>query len=269
MDTVSSTQISPMKTRGRPPKKTGPPRYASRLRELRQRLGLSQQEVAGGAGISSAYYGALERGDKRINADTAQRLHIPLRCSVSDLLAGSRGISVPVRFVIAAADSGNRPDSFERPEPHEMVQPGRLHEAEHCFAAEIADESADRDFGHGTVLLLRPPSASSGPLRRGARVVVRFFLEGESEGERTTYEILYGILDRNILGDLVLITRTRNRLIPRHALIRAAAAPRAGLSERPAAELARDETIDYRHSPDDPAEILGVVVYAMGPVSMA
>ena len=106
MDTLSSTQISPMKTRGRPPKKTGPPRYASRLRELRQRLGLSQQEVASTAGISSAYYGALERGDKRINADTAQRLHIPLRCSVSDLLAGSRGISVPVRFVITAADPG-------------------------------------------------------------------------------------------------------------------------------------------------------------------
>jgi transcriptional regulator with XRE-family HTH domain len=267
MDTVSSTQISPMKTRGRPPKKTGPPRYASRLRELRQRLGLSQQEVAGAAGISSAYYGALERGDKRINADTAQRLHIPLRCSVSDLLAGSRGISVPVRFVIAAADSGNRPDSFERPEPHEMVQPGRLDEAQYCFAAEIGDDSADRDFAPGTVLLLRPPSASSDPLRRGARVVVRFFLEGA--GERATYEILYGILDRNILGDLVLITRTRNLLIPRHALIRAAASTRSGLAERPAAELARDETIDYRHSTDDPAEILGIVVYAMGPIGAA
>src|SRR2546423_480427 len=163
MDTLSSTQISPMKTRGRPPKKTGPPRYANRLRELRQRLGLSQQEVAGAAGISSAYYGALERGDKRINADTAQRLHLPLRCSVSDLLAGSRGISVPVRFVIAAAEGGARPDKFERREPHEMVQPSRLHEAEHCFAAEIADDSADRDFAPGSVLLLRPPAVFAEP----------------------------------------------------------------------------------------------------------
>ena len=60
-----------MKTRGRPPKNTGPPRYVSRLRELRQRLGMSQQEVAAQSGISAAYYGALERGDKRINADTA------------------------------------------------------------------------------------------------------------------------------------------------------------------------------------------------------
>ena len=178
MDTLSSTQISPMKTRGPPPKKTGPPRYASRLRELRQRLGLSQQEVAGAAGISSAYYGALERGDKRINADTAQRLHIPLRCSVSDLLAGSRGISVPVRFIIAAAESENRPGGFERPEPHEMVQPGRLHEAEHCFAAEIADDSADRDFAPGTVLVLRPPSAFVGAIAPGRARCRAFFSRG-------------------------------------------------------------------------------------------
>ena len=92
---AARTAMTPTKPRGRPPKKSGPPRYANRLRELRQRLGMSQQEVANAARISSAYYGALERGDKRINADTAQRLQIPLRCSVSDLLAGSRGVSVP------------------------------------------------------------------------------------------------------------------------------------------------------------------------------
>ena len=71
MDTLSSTQISPMKTRGRPPKKTGPPRYASRLRELRQRLGLSQQEVASTAGISSAYYGEL-KDDERLKGEFLQ-----------------------------------------------------------------------------------------------------------------------------------------------------------------------------------------------------
>jgi transcriptional regulator with XRE-family HTH domain len=265
-----------MKTRGRPPKKTGPPRYANRLRELRQRLGLSQQEVATGAGISSAYYGALERGDKRINADTAQRLHAPLRCSVSDLLSGTRGVSVPVRFAIAAAEPGGRLDSFELPEPHERLQPGRVAEPEQCFAAEIADDSADRDFAPGTVLLLRPPVALREPLRAGAKVVARFFLDGDPGGDaggdtgadvgRATYEVLYGILDRNILGDLMLITRTRNRLIPRHALIRAAASARSGPSAGGASESARDGTIDYRHSPEDPAEILGVVVYAMGPV---
>ena len=122
-----------MKTRGRPPKNTGPPRYLNRLRELRQRLGMSQQEIAIQAGISAAYYGALERGDKRINADTAQRLHAPLRCGVSDLLAGTRGVSVPLRIAVAAAEANGRPDGFDLPKPHEMIQAGRLPQAADCF----------------------------------------------------------------------------------------------------------------------------------------
>jgi transcriptional regulator with XRE-family HTH domain len=253
-----------MKSRGRPPKNTGPPRYVNRLRELRQRLGLSQQEVAAQAGISAAYYGALERGDKRINADTAQRMQVPLRCAVSDLLAGTRGVSVPLRFAIAAAESNSRPDSFDLPEPHEMLQPGRITEPQDCFAAEIFDDSADLDFARSTVLFLRPAVELTGPLRAGARVVARFLLDAASE--RKTHEILYGILDQNILGDLVLITRTRNRLIPRHALIHAAASPRSGLTEGARAELSHDRRIDYQPSADDPAEILGLVVYVMGPV---
>jgi len=255
----------PMKSRGRPPKSTGPPRYANRLRQLRQRLGLSQQEVATQAGISGAYYGALERGDKRINADTAQRLHGPLRCAVSDLLTGTRGVSVPLLFAIAAAEASTRPDYFELPEPNERLQPGRVTEPEECFAAEIADDSADRDFAPGTLLFLRPLARLRKPLRAGAKVVARFFLDGN--GDRATHEILYGVLDQNILGDLVLITRTRNRLIPRHALIQAAAVSGFGLSEPRSPQLLRDGTIDYQSRPADPAELLGVVVYVMGPVA--
>jgi transcriptional regulator with XRE-family HTH domain len=255
-----------MKTRGRPPKNTGPPRYRNRLRELRQRLGMSQQEIAIQAGISAAYYGALERGDKRINADTAQRLHAPLRCGVSDLLAGTRGVSVPLQIAVAAAESNGRPDGFDLPEPHEMMQPGRLPQAEDCFAAEIFDDSADLDFARGTVLFLRPCTGSDKPLRPGARVVVRFLLD--AGGEQETHEILYGVLDQNILGDLVLITRTSNRLIPRHALIQPSVLPRSGLAEAGRSELSHDRAIDYRRRSDDPAEILGLVVYAMGPIGI-
>jgi transcriptional regulator with XRE-family HTH domain len=255
-----------MKTRGRPPKNTGPPRYVSRLRELRQRLGLSQQEVAVQAGISAAYYGALERGDKRINADTAQRLHAPLRCGVSDLLAGTRGVSVPLRFAIAAAEADGRPDDFDLPEPHEMLQLGRMQKPEDCLAAEIFDDSADLDFPRGTVLFFRPLAGLHEPLRAGVRVVARFLLDGQ--GERRTHEILYGILDQNILGDLVLITRTRNRRIPRHALIQASVLPRSDLAEAGRSEFSHNHVINYQRGPDDPAEILGLVVYAMGPIGV-
>jgi len=82
---------------------TGARRYPSRLHELREARGLSQQAVAALAGISGAYYGALERGDKRINADTAERLSQALRCAQSDLLGGGQGVSVPLVMAVAAA----------------------------------------------------------------------------------------------------------------------------------------------------------------------
>src|SRR6266849_4373681 len=187
-----------MRGRGRPPKILGERRYPNRLREFRERLRLSQQNVASRAGISLAYYGALERGDKRINADTEQRLRSALRCAPGELLAGAAtAASLPLRYVIAAA--------------------------------EIVDDSADLDFAKGAVLFVR-----AAPLHIGAKIVARFFVDAsDADGKRQTYEILYGILDQNILGDLVLVTRTRNLLVPRNALIQGTPEVRGGLAERP------------------------------------
>ena len=62
-----------------------------------------------------------------------------------------------------------------------------------------------------------------------------------------------------------LISRTRNRLIPRNVLIQSAVPSRLGLAERPMLLALRGEPISYEPHPDDPAELLGIVVYAMGP----
>ena len=256
-----------MRSRGRPPTNTGARRYPNRLRELRQHGGLSQQSVAAAAGISVAYYGALERGDKRINTEIAERLAGPLRCAVGDLLAGTQGISVPLSAAIAAAESETRPEQFDLPEPRERLRPGRLADPEDCFAAEIFDDSADLDFERGAILFVRERAHLRASLRAGDKILVRFYLEPASDGVvPATHEILYGILDQNIVGDLVLITRTRNRLIPRNALIQSAAPNRPGLAERAMALPMRDAAIDYEPRPGDPAEILGLVVYAMGPI---
>ena len=253
-----------MRSRGRPPTITGVRRYSSRLADLRRHSGLSQQKVAAAAGISVAYYGALERGDKRINADIAERLAEPLRCAVGDLLAGAQGVSVPLSVAVAAAESEARPERFDLPEPRERLRPGRLVAPEDCFAAEIFDDSADLDFAAGAILFVRERAHLQGPLRAGDKVLVRFYLEPASDGGvPVTHEILYGVLDQNIVGDLVLITRTGNRLIPRNAVIQSAAPNRPGLAER---AMALPMLIDYELRPGDPAEILGLVVYAMGPI---
>jgi len=256
-----------MRGRGRPPTVTGARRYPNRLRELRHNRGLSQQAVAAEAGISGAYYGALERGDKRINADTAQRLSTPLHCAVGELLGGGRGVSVPLAITVAAAESETRPSEYDLPEPHERLRPRSLLDAENCFAAEVFDDSANLDFEHGTILIIRRLAPPLSSVAVGAKVLVRFFLDpAATDGARQTHEILYGILDRNIVGDLVLITRTRNRLIPRNALIQSAAPSRPGLAERAVALMPRATTIAYEPRSDDPAELLGTVIYAMGPI---
>jgi transcriptional regulator with XRE-family HTH domain len=264
---ATGEEFRQMRNRGRPPVLTGARRYPNRLGELRRRRGLSQQAVAAAAGISGAYYGALERGDKRLNADTAERLGAPLGCAAGDLLAGPQGVSVPLVLAVAAAESEGRPARYDLPEPHERLQPRRLADADDCFAAEIFDDSADFDFERGAILFVLRPESSSATLVAGAKVVVRFFLDPPAEGRAAaTHEILYGILDRNIVGDLVLITRSRNRLIPRNLLIQSAAPGRPGLAERAAALLPRDAAIAYEARADDPGELLGVVIYAMGPI---
>jgi transcriptional regulator with XRE-family HTH domain len=256
-----------MRSRGRPPITTGERRYPNRLRELRERRGLSQQMCAAAAGMSGAYYGALERGDKRINADTAERLSAALGCVVGDLLAGARGISVPVIFAVAAAESEARPDGYDLLEPHQRLAAERLPAGEGHVAAEIFDDSANLDFAPGTIVFLRQMGPAPAELTVGARVLARFFLDPvASSGARATHEILYGILDRNIVGDLVLITRTENRLIPRNLLIQSAAPRAPGLAERVTTFSPRDTPVAYHPRPDDPAELLGIVVYAMGPV---
>jgi transcriptional regulator with XRE-family HTH domain len=255
-----------MRGRGRPPTLTGARRYPNRLRELRHNCGLSQQAVAAAAGISGAYYGALERGDKRINADTAERLSRPLHCSVGDLLGGGREMSVPLVIAVAAAESEARPSEYDLPEPHERLHARHLAEAENCFAAELFDDSADLDFERGAILFVRRAAARGMLVAIGAKVLVRFFLEPAADGSRKVHEVLYGILDRNIVGDLVLITRSQNRLISRNALIQSAAPSRPGLAERALTLMPRDAAIAYEYRPNDPAELLGVVIYAMGPI---
>jgi transcriptional regulator with XRE-family HTH domain len=255
-----------MRNRGRPPKSVGERRYPNRLRDLRVGLGLPQRSIAATAGISLAYYGALERGDKRINADTAERLRRALQCTAGDLLGGAGlAATAPLRYWIAAAESESRPDSFDLPEPWERLSPARLADAAGCIAAEIADDSADLDFARATVLFLRPVPSPAATLRLGVRVVCRFFADPATGDRRRTQEILYGILDQTIFGDLVLITRSRNRLLPRHALIQPMSSAQGAVAEAPLVLRRADATIPYQFRLGDPGELLGQVVYAAGP----
>lgn len=59
---------------------------AHRVRELRERLGLSQDELAHRAGLHRTYIGAIERNERNITLRTLARLAIALKCRPADLL---------------------------------------------------------------------------------------------------------------------------------------------------------------------------------------
>lgn len=172
---------------------------------------------------------------------------------------------VPLRLVIAAQTSEGRPDSLDLPEPWEgLPTPKRLAEIDNCFAAEIADLSAELDFASGTVLYLKPLAAPQS-LAIGSKVVVRF-LRGARNTSPPTNEALYGILDRAATGDLVLLTRSRDRRLPASLVIQRDPLSQRGISEQTLAMIPRESEIDYQPRSTDEAEIVGVVLYALGPV---
>jgi transcriptional regulator with XRE-family HTH domain len=62
-------------------------RFAVNLRSARLAHGLSQEELAGRAGLHRNYIGSVERNEKNISIDSMERLAIVLGVDVVDLLA--------------------------------------------------------------------------------------------------------------------------------------------------------------------------------------
>lgn len=66
------------------------------LRDARERLELSQQEVANMADMSIAYYGKIERGDIRPNLDRLAEVCDVLQVPISDVFKGARIEKTPL-----------------------------------------------------------------------------------------------------------------------------------------------------------------------------
>lgn len=63
---------------------------ARRVRELRERLGLSQDGLAHKAGLHRTYIGAIERNERNITLRTLARLAAALHCHPADLLEAEK-----------------------------------------------------------------------------------------------------------------------------------------------------------------------------------
>ena len=57
------------------------------MRELRQELGISQEELAARAGLHRNYIGSIERGERDLGLDSASRLAGALGLSLADFFS--------------------------------------------------------------------------------------------------------------------------------------------------------------------------------------
>jgi transcriptional regulator with XRE-family HTH domain len=257
-------KVAPMK-RGRPAKPIRDQRFPNRLREIRTARGMLQDELARRANLSPQHVSDLERGTKQLLPDPARRLAAVLEVAAADITA-TAGVSVPIRFAIAAAMSEQRPDDFLLPEPYSWVQPSaRLGGDQRYEAAEVFDDSADVDFPRHSVLVFRR-IADGERLPLGAKVLVRFQAPPLTlDNIAATQEILYGLLDVSLEGDIMLSTRSRNPELPRTMLVQAAAR-RSGLSERALAMLPREPSVAYSFDGElARGALLGLVVWSSRP----
>jgi transcriptional regulator with XRE-family HTH domain len=60
--------------------------FASRLRQIRQVKGLSQEELADRAGLHRTYVGSVERCERNISIDNIERLAKALAIDIIELL---------------------------------------------------------------------------------------------------------------------------------------------------------------------------------------
>lgn len=60
-------------------------KFGNRVRELRKKLGLSQEELGFKSNIHRTYVGAVERGEQNVSLDNIGRLAKHLKVSLSEL----------------------------------------------------------------------------------------------------------------------------------------------------------------------------------------
>lgn len=61
-------------------------RFGDRIREERERLGLSQERLAFKAGLHRTHISLIERGHRSVRVETIERLAIALRVQPSSLM---------------------------------------------------------------------------------------------------------------------------------------------------------------------------------------
>ena len=66
-------------------------RFGKRLREIRERVGVSQEKLADLAGLHRTYVSSVERGKRNISLVNIEKLAQALDVSLGELMPGAHG----------------------------------------------------------------------------------------------------------------------------------------------------------------------------------
>ena len=87
-------------------------RFGKEVRELRLKLGLTQDELAAQAGLHRTYISDIERGRRNVSLQSIERIAQALNVSISCLFGAT--VPLPMEPVALAQDASLSPDPRPR-----------------------------------------------------------------------------------------------------------------------------------------------------------
>lgn len=248
-----------MRRRG-PPLAEPKPEFPNRIRYWRVRRSLSQGELGERVGLNHRTVGKIERGDQEISLSQLGRFARALDVGIENLAPEGPEISLPIKWTVRSFEAEGGDPELHRPWAF-LAAPPRLAQPDECSVAVVDDDSADRLYPRGSLLIVRK-LAKPASLRPGQKVIVRRFINAR---DQETMEILVGILQRGALGDIEVSLRSNDRRLGGAITVRRSGIS-PGLSDRYASVAAPSAGfIDYSPLMGDDAEIIGIVVMAVTP----
>lgn len=250
-----TAHVSRVTKRGAPlaSPKTG---LSNRILEWRLRRDLSQGALGAKVGLTHSQVGKIERDEAPLDMLKLRAFADALNVAAENLITGGPDVSVAVRYSVRAADSPGHDPELARPWSW-MTPPPGLGDPDGCFVAVVEDDSADRLYRPGAILWVRRLVVPS-TLQVREKVLIRRFADPRTQETR---DVLVGMLERGVAGDIQVSLRTSNRALAGAVPVRQSRLS-PGLSDRYAEAAAASAPIEYQPMTGDDAEILGVVEWA-------
>lgn len=249
---IAETAIPRAMKRGR--KAKAREHYPNRLQEWLDRRGLSHAALGRRVDMDAQRVWRYAVGERKLPGNLYPVFAEALDIGEEDLLPGG-STTIPVRYAVHAFEAGTSPG--ELPPPLERIPaPRRLGVPPlECFAAAVEDDSADRRYPAGSTLIVHDIAHARPQL--GRAVLVKRHYDREGKGP---IEVLVGILQRGVAGDLEVVLPTNNRRLPGLVPIRRRDELGALGDRQVPYVVSSGGAIDYAPADGDEAVILGVVV---------